>query len=172
VDCGAGVGYASAYLLTRFPAAKVIAVEPDPNKFSVLQANLAAYGDRCRTLCAAIWSEPAKLVLVETISGPRGHWRHRVRPAKDEEAASVTGQDLEALLRESGFERISILRINVGGAESTIFASGCERWIGKVDHLAVELHGPECRAAFMNAISSEQFAVSEFGEVTHGTKRP
>ena len=41
VDCGANVGYSSAYFLSRFPDAKLIAVEPDSGNFQMLQRNLA-----------------------------------------------------------------------------------------------------------------------------------
>src|SRR5262245_452689 len=30
LDCGANVGYTASYFLTRFPSARVFAVEPDP----------------------------------------------------------------------------------------------------------------------------------------------
>jgi len=40
VDCGANVGYASAYFSSHFPQARVIAVEPDDQKFEALRRNL------------------------------------------------------------------------------------------------------------------------------------
>lgn len=42
VDCGANVGYSSAYFLSRFPGATVIAVEPDAQNFAALEWNLQA----------------------------------------------------------------------------------------------------------------------------------
>ena len=38
LDCGANVGYTSAYLLTRFPTAFLIAIEPDPGNAEILRA--------------------------------------------------------------------------------------------------------------------------------------
>ncbi len=35
IDCGANVGYSAVYFLTRYPNARVIAVEPDADNFSV-----------------------------------------------------------------------------------------------------------------------------------------
>jgi hypothetical protein len=61
IDCGANVGYASAYFLSRFPGSHVIAVEPDPGNFELLKANLAPYGNRCRLVNSAVWSKPAGL---------------------------------------------------------------------------------------------------------------
>src|SRR4051812_12644684 len=39
IDCGANVGYSSAYFLSRFPKCALIAVEPDPGNFSMLAIN-------------------------------------------------------------------------------------------------------------------------------------
>ena len=75
VDLGANVGYASAYFLSCFPTAKVVAVEPDPGTFELCCRNLVPYGDRV-TGCAgcgsgpdvASWSLPG--VLAMAANGP------------------------------------------------------------------------------------------------------
>ena len=57
VDCGANVGYSSAYFLSRFPNCHVVAIEPDPNNFAMLQRNMAPYGNRVKTIQAGVWSQ-------------------------------------------------------------------------------------------------------------------
>src|SRR5262245_9783341 len=37
IDCGANVGYSSAYLLSRHPNSRIIAVESDPENFAMLR---------------------------------------------------------------------------------------------------------------------------------------
>jgi FkbM family methyltransferase len=172
VDCGARVGYASAYFLTRFPAAKVIALEPDPDNFAVLQANLAPYGERCQTVCAAVWSQCTRLVLAEPSSGEGKQWKRRVRPPAGDESPSVTAKDIGTLLEESGFPRISILRMNIGGAESTVLGADYASWIDKVDLIAVEPHGAECRSAFQGATAGGSHDTSWSGQVMIATRRP
>src|ERR1041385_3761622 len=39
IDCGANVGYASLYFLTKFPRAHIIAIEPDRANFDMLLRN-------------------------------------------------------------------------------------------------------------------------------------
>ena len=75
VECGANVGYASAYLLTRFPSARLLALEPDADLLPTLKANLTPYGDRARVLGQAIWPHPAELVLAETTFHEGQHWK-------------------------------------------------------------------------------------------------
>ena len=56
LDLGANVGYSSAYLLSCFPGATVVAVEPDPGNFELCRRNLAPYGDRAKLVPGAAWS--------------------------------------------------------------------------------------------------------------------
>jgi hypothetical protein len=84
---------------------------------------------------------------------------------------SVTAETIDTILERSGFPRISILRMNIGGAEAAVFGSNCESWIGKVDRLAIELHGEECRAAFHNALSGGTYDTSSHEQVILATRR-
>ena len=54
IDCGANVDYSSAYFATRFPAAALVAVEPDPGNFDLLARNLAPYGQQVTLVRSAV----------------------------------------------------------------------------------------------------------------------
>jgi FkbM family methyltransferase len=165
VDCGANVGYSSAYFLTQFPESNVIAVEPDPDNFSLLERNLAPYQGRFRAICSAVWSNPAPLALSESRMGPCREWARTVREARAGDQRTMMATDIGTLLTESGFDRISILKIDVEGAESIIFSSNYEAWLPRVDNIVVELHGPECRSVFHRAIADQNFEISSSGEL-------
>lgn len=168
IDCGANVGYTSVYLLNRFPKALVVAVEPDPDTFAILEANLAPYAGRYRAIRSAIWSHAAGLVF--SGNQPGAEWTHSVRPANDSEPSEITAIDIGTLLKESGAERISILKIDIEGAESAVFSSNYENWIKRVDNLVIELHSDKCQSIFKTAIAAEKFAISECGELTVCTR--
>src|SRR5215469_7379745 len=55
IDLGANIGLASALFLSLWPEATVVAVEPDPDNFALMQKNLAPYGERVRCLRGAVW---------------------------------------------------------------------------------------------------------------------
>ncbi len=76
-----------------------------------------------------------------------------------------------SLLRTSGFERISILKIDVEGAEKRIFAENFEDWLGKVDALVIELHGQDCADVFHRAIGRYDFELSTCDELTVARRR-
>ena len=166
IDCGANVGYSAVYFLTRYPNARVIAVEPDPDNFAVLNANVAPYGDRCRTVCAGVWSSTAGLVMSEEKLGQNLEWARTVRTAKPGEKPTITAVDIGGLLAGSGAERISILKIDIEGSEAEVFSSNYAHWLNRVDNLVIELHGPRCKQIFAAAIEPSRFAVSQCDELT------
>ena len=169
VDCGANVGYSAAYFLARFPTCRVIAVEPDPANFEQLRRNVRPFGDRCTPVHAAVWSHPGDLVVRDAGYRGGGSWAMQVAE-RAEAGTRVRGVDIGTLLDDSGHERISILKIDVEGAEAEIFSSGYEGWIDRVDNLVIELHDDtsfgDCSAIFHRAIAGRGFTLSRQGELT------
>ncbi len=166
IDCGANVGYSSAYFLSRFPDAKLIAVEPDPGNFKMLLHNLEPFGSRVRLIQSGIWSRSCGLVISEEKYADGREWAIQVRETKPGETPQMMAVDMGTLLRESGQSRISILKIDIERAEAIVFASNFESWIGKVDNLVIELHDEECQRIFFKAVEGQPFNISHSGELT------
>ena len=170
IDCGAYVGYSSAYFLSKFPHCQVVAVEPVPSNFQKAKLNLQPYGKRVRLMEAGIWSHPCDLVISETKFRDGQDWARQLKPCNSGDRPTVRGIDIETILRESGRDRISILKMDIEGAESIVFSSNYEAWINRVDTIAIELHNDShCRNAstvFFNAIHNQDFNVARAGELT------
>ena len=166
IDCGANVGYASAYFLARYPQAHVIAVEPDAGNFSVLRRNLAGHADRTTLIQSGVWSTQTGLVISEEPFADGREWSYTVRPNRPGEKPTMQAVDIGGLLQRSGFDRISILKIDIEGSEKEVFANNYAQWLGKVDRLVIELHGPECEAALMRALEDRQVSLSHCDELT------
>jgi FkbM family methyltransferase len=166
IDCGANVGYSSAYFLSRYPNAHVIAVEPDPGNFKQLQRNVAAYGSRCRAVQAGVWSHSVGLVISESTFGDGREWARQVRVARPDELPTVNAVDIGTLLRDSGRPAISILKVDIERAEAVVFGANYADWITKVHNIIIELHDEDCRRVFMHAIDGIPFKISEHTELT------
>ena len=166
VDCGANVGYASAYFLSHFPQSRLIAVEPDDRNFEMLRRNMRPYGDRAALHHAGIWSRPTGLVVCRNVYRDGREWSTQVRECRDGEAADVQATDLTTLLAESGADAIDILKIDIERSELEVFAHDFEPWLGHVRNLVIELHDEECRRVFFQALSSYTYDLSESGELT------
>jgi FkbM family methyltransferase len=166
IDCGANVGYSAAYFLTRFDHARVIAIEPDPANFALLQRNLAPYGARARCIQAGVWSHSTALVIDESSAGAGAEWARTVRPARAGDTDALPAVDIATLLNESGAARISILKVDIEGSEREVFARNTAGWLPRVDNLVIELHGAECTQVFDAAVEPERFLRSTCDELT------
>jgi FkbM family methyltransferase len=165
IDCGANVGYSSAYLLSRFPTATLVAIEPDPANFELMRANLRPYEDRCEALNSAVWSTTVGLVVDSPPIGARQEWAVTVRPAHDGERPTIEAVDLGTILERSGFDRISILKVDIEGSEAEVFSRHTESWLPFVDNLVIECHGEHCRTVVLSAIEGLGFEVSQCEEL-------
>jgi FkbM family methyltransferase len=170
IDCGANVGYSSAYFLSRFPGCRVMAVEPDPDNFRSLQRNLAPYGDRATAIRAGVWSRPARLTLRP--GGYRGgdHWARQVAETTADDPNGFDAVDVGTLLAWSGADRISVLKVDIEGAEAEVFARNYEGWLDRVEALVIELHddtvfGP-ATPVFDRAVAGRPVRRSRFEELT------
>ena len=175
VDCGANVGYSSAYFLTRFPRARVIAVEPDPGNFALLKRNLAPFGSRVRLHQTAVWSHPTLLTLDALPYRDGGEWARQARECAPDEKGGFWATDIGTLLKGSGYARISLLKIDIEGAEGVIFAKRPLPWLDLVDCLVIEIHDDtvygDNRATVTRAMEDAGFQLTESGELSIGTRR-
>lgn len=166
IDCGANVGYASAYFLSRFPQARVIAVEPDAGNFEMLRRNMQPYGDRVSLHPAGVWSHPAGLVVCRNSYRDGAQWATQVRECRAGEEADVQATDIATLLAEAGGGPIDLLKVDIERSEAVVFARDFESWLGCVRNIAIELHDEECRRVFFQALSAYTYDLTESGERT------
>jgi FkbM family methyltransferase len=175
VDCGANVGYASALFLSRNPNAKLIAVEPDPDNFDALQANLAPFGERVELIRKAIWSHPARLRIDETPYRDGREWTRQVRECRPDEHSDLEAIDLAAVVKRAGKERISLLKMDIEGAEVLVFTATNMAWLDRVDRLVIELHDDshfgKGTEVFLRAMALEPFAITTHGSLTMAVRR-
>lgn len=170
LDCGANVGYSSAYFLSRFPNCQVIAIEPDPGNFAMLQRNLLPYGSRVGMVRGGVWSHAARLAISKEAYRYGSECTRQVRECGSDEPADIDGIDIATLLERSGHDKISILKVDIEGAEAVVFSNNYQSWIEKVDSIVIELHDDSCfgkaSEIFHSAIKDCNFQISRSGELT------
>jgi FkbM family methyltransferase len=176
IDCGANVGFSSAYLLTKHPAASLIAVEPDPGNFAALERNLHPYRERARAMRTGVWPQPSGLVIDRTGFRDGREWTRQAREARPGEEPEMAGVTIDELLQGSGQERIALLKVDIEGAEAILFAEGYTSWLDHVDVIAVELHDDspfgDSTAAFRRAVADRRARLTRVGELTVCDLRP
>ena len=155
VDAGAHIGYASLYMLHRFPDAKIIAVEPEPSNADLYAKNLAL--EKNVTLYkAALWRDNTPL----NIENPNADsWSFRVEESKDD-SDGVEAITVADILKETG--HIDILKLDIEGAEKELF-SGDSSWLDQVKMVILELHekyAPGCTELVHNVLTKHGFKKS------------
>lgn len=171
IDCGANVGYSSAYFLSKYPFAKLIAIEPDPDNFIVLKKNLSQYGKRVKLLNSAIWSQSIELSYDKSTLGARQEWARQLHETKSDELNDIKAIDIGSVLLESGHDSISILKIDIEGAEKAVFSLNYETWLPYVENLVIELHGSTAKKIFSKVITDTNFNCTQSGELTCCTRK-
>jgi FkbM family methyltransferase len=154
VDAGAYIGLSAIYLAARYPNARVLAVEPDPENFALLAANTQAY-PAITPVHAALWGEDVEVAVERQ---PGEDWACTVAPR----AASgqsprpfprVPAMTLESLMAQFEVAKLDLLKVDVEGAEKEIFARPFP-WAALVGAIAIELHDrlrPACAATVRRA---------------------
>jgi len=153
VDAGANIGLTSIYFANRFPSARILAIEPERANFEMLVRNVAPYPNVIPVL-GALWGEIAELDIVDPGLGNWGFMTQtKDNPSAESMHQIVSGMTIDTILEMYGLQTISILKIDIEGAEREVFRSSSS-WIDRVDSLSVELHEHMkhgCNRAFYNA---------------------
>ncbi|MDX2150157.1 MAG: FkbM family methyltransferase [Bryobacteraceae bacterium] len=165
IDLGANVGFASAYLLTCFPDASLLAVEPDPANYELLKQNLAPYGGRARPVLGAAWSRNATLRLMPGVYGDGREWATMVASSEEGEAGSVAGFDVPTLCGMLGTDGIDLLKIDIERSELELFDRSTCHWLDKVRNICIELHGHDCEEKVLSALTDFDYERSQSGEL-------
>lgn len=134
VDAGAFIGDTSAWYLSRFPQLRTWALEPMPDNFELARRNLGRYGDRATVLPLALAGSEG---TVRFEGGGTGG------SIGGDNGIEVKTTCMPALLATIPGGHIDVLKIDIEGAEVDVFEAAPQQWLGKVDRIIVELHGPE-----------------------------
>ena len=136
IDCGANIGLASLYFLSRFPAASIICLEPEPGNFAILQQNLG-WNKNVQLIQKAVWSSTTSVQLCGQERGNAGFIVQETAAVADLAVAAVALQDI---LKESNWESIDICKIDIEGSEEAVFLNAATGWLKQVQTLFIEIH--------------------------------
>jgi len=138
IDVGANVGYFSLFVLQNFEHLKVVAVEPHPRNYELMQENLRDYPVDMHQV--ALNGDSGTIVLFDF--GDESSACHSIYDlgspdAKPIEVPSIT---LEELMQRSRLTHIDFLKLDCQGAEYNIF-SAMDLSIQQTIHfIAMEVH--------------------------------
>ena len=160
VDAGANIGCATIWFKRQYPQAHILALEPDPENFSLTLKNTDGLKN-VQVLQAGIWGQKTRLRIMNPDA-----WKYALRV---EECADgpIQAESIVSILERMGWDHIDILKLDVEGAETAVLATDVDRWIQKVNVLIIELHQdvvPECSRLLCAALAKSDFRLSWKGE--------
>jgi FkbM family methyltransferase len=133
LDIGANIGYDTVLFANKVgKKGKVIAIEPDPINFEILQKNIKENKlFNVVAVQAAVGNENKKMEIYESKTNYGDHrlWKETLRPAGtslDREALPVFCRRLDDLLKELEFTKIDFVKMDVQGFEPLVIKGGKE----------------------------------------------
>jgi FkbM family methyltransferase len=150
IDGGANIGLFTVLMKNRYPNAKIICVEPDPENFALLQRNVAPYSDVYCENCG-LWGKDTQLKAYDKY----GYGKCGIITEESAEEGNVAAISMGSLLKKYGVQTVDVLKLDIESSEKQVFGSGFEAWLPKVKTLIVELHDSTeagCAKAFFEAI--------------------
>jgi len=136
VDAGANIGASAIWFAYSFPAARVVAIEPEAENFALLKANTE--GVSVVAMRAALAARPGRVRLVDP---GEGAWGFRTAAAGEAptaaDVAAITVPELYAGRAETCAP--FIVKIDIEGAEADVFSANTA-WVEATPVIVIELH--------------------------------
>ncbi len=162
IDAGAYIGVSTVYFCQKYPEAKIIAVEPEKSNFDFLVRNTESYKN---IFCvnAGVYGEDVPLVISDPAAEKYAFRVTRGSPAGE----TLPGFTIETLMKKFQLSRIDILKMDIEGAEYSVFEHETDAWLSDVRMLVAELHEfihPGVNELVMGVLKGSGFKILWKGE--------
>ena len=167
IDAGANIGLSAIFYANKYPASKIISIEPEQSNYNLLKKNTQNY-DNIITLNNALSNLSNQDLAV--VDNGYGKWGFMTEPqvnGTDSEIPSVKSISINEIMNKYDFEIIDIVKIDIEGYEKEVFEKNSENWLPNTRCLIIELHDrmkKGCSKSFFSAISKHKFSFSHRGE--------
>ncbi|HEY2891028.1 MAG TPA: FkbM family methyltransferase [Dongiaceae bacterium] len=138
VDIGANIGAASVFLHTRYPAARIVAIEPSPAAFALLCRNAAAF-PQIEPRQTALYDKKASLHLhtgrVDSVTNSFGV----SVLTKEKGGETLELEDAAGFFLRERLQNADIVKLDTEGCEWPILTS-LRPWLGQFRAIYLEYH--------------------------------
>lgn len=154
IDAGANIGLSILYFKRLYPTSEIVAFEPDPALFAVLEQNVRGfgYGD-VHLLECALWSSETTL----------GFWQEGADGGRIAVGADTATTSVRAVRLARYLERpVDLLKMDIEGAETEVLQDSFQL-LRNVAHLYVEYHSipgqPQTLPGLLDLLVSSGFRI-------------
>jgi len=169
VDVGANIGCYTVMQCAAARAVRCFSFEPDPQTFARLVENVR---NNCRShvvvLPTCVSSRDGEVDFRPHRTSVNSH----VASSQSGACAKVPSSSLDRFVRDSGLERIDILKIDVEGHECEVLDGGREHALPMTQRIVLEFHGREVKTRAHGTLLGLGFCpVAEHGDVGYYERR-
>jgi FkbM family methyltransferase len=153
IDAGANVGMFSVYALAKWDKVNVLAVEPDPDTFALLEQNQKKNPSlNWRTFQYAFWETDGMISFESEDLSMAGH------VSSDANGISVPSIRLDHFVEQyvQKDERISLLKMDIEGAEEAVLKAS-QGILNRVDAIVIEVHSEMCDESAVRDLLKREF---------------
>lgn len=166
LDIGSYAGYSIFFLAEKFPNARIVGVEADPDNFELCTLHHAD-NPMVKLINKAVWAENTTVSL---LAGPEGAWSNKTIPQTDE-FPPVEGITLPSILEEVGWDSVDVIKMDIEGSEYDVLKTVATDISRMCSVLLVEFHHKLARKKELEALieqitSGTNATVTEVGEFT------
>jgi FkbM family methyltransferase len=170
IDCGANVGYSAFYFLNKFPNSRVVCIEPDVENYKVLCENLKSFSNRVIIENVAVWPVDERVYFTSEPYRDGREWARQICSENEKGSGPyVEGLSISSLLKKHCISKVSVMKIDIEGAEVPLFSKGDLIWLDKVMNFAIELHDDSffgnATELFFSALKNQPFKFEKSGEL-------
>ncbi len=170
IDAGANVGYTSLYFSRLFKSCKIFAIEPSPDNFELLRANMEMNSLDVKLYNNALAEVEGKKFEIGNDFRDSKDWSITTNESINGEIDGIT---IQQIINENEIQYISILKIDIEGAERFLFRSGVDLAYLKITKLiAIEIHDEfYIREKINSILQVNGFILFTTGELTIGINK-
>lgn len=167
IDAGANIGLAAIYYANKYPAAKIISIEPEQSNYNLLKKNTQHYENIIPLNNAISSVENQELAIVDN---GYGNWGFMTEPLTDGDKSkipNVKSITIDGIMNKYDYKIIDIVKIDIEGYEKELFEKNTENWLPNIRCLIIELHDrmkEGCSKSFFSAINKHDFRFYKRGE--------
>ncbi|QCR22164.1 FkbM family methyltransferase [Pontibacter sp. SGAir0037] len=136
IDCGANIGLASLFFISRYPDSSIIALEPAAENYKMLSKNLGKYHN-VSILNKALWSSKTFISIKDNGWGDAGFI---VEECQQNITGCIETITLNDLVEQYELNEIDLLKMDIEGSEEQIFSGDYSSWLGQTNNMFVEIH--------------------------------
>lgn len=159
LDLGANAGFASAYFEQEIPSACILAVELDPENYSILTSNVT-----CDTINAGVWSKECRLDICRDFRDGK-EWSFYAK-----EGGLIEGHTIDWFKDYMKWEKIDLIKMDIEGGEAEVFKN--PKFLDYTGCVAMELHDEKAdRNKIEDILTGHGFSLETSGELLIGVKQ-